>query len=331
MAMAFNVNDRRLIEGPTNDLMQIRPVKHGWAMDDLQRMKDNTWDEREVDLSEDAKQYATGMLSDGNLTAYKKALAFLSNLDGIQFNNLTMNIGRHITSPEASMCVSRQAWEEAQHVLSYGQMIESIGFDPEEIYWMFEEDPILAEKNRYIMSSSQILGKGFTPENFVKAVAANIALEGIYFYSGFLTFYVLERQGLMRGSAKMIKLIQRDEVGHLNFFVNMWHTLRQERPELFTEQLMKDVMTIMTDAVEHERVWAKYIIGEGVLGLTEVITDDFMGVLGNKRLASMGLEQKYKVRDLVSWFDDASRVNGTDENSFETKVSAYATGALEWN
>ena len=92
----FSINDRRLIEGPTNDLMQIRPVKHGWAMDSLSQMKDNQWDEREVDLSADAKQYAMGMLNEGNLTAYKKALAFLSNLDGIQFNNLTMNIGRHI-------------------------------------------------------------------------------------------------------------------------------------------------------------------------------------------------------------------------------------------
>lgn len=203
------VNNRRLIDGPRNNLMQIRPVKHAWAVDLLQEMKNNTWDEREVDLSEDAKQYATGVLEGGNLTAYRKTLAFLSNLDGIQFNNLTLNIGRYITSPEVSMCISRQAWEEAQHVLSYAQMIESVGFDPQEIYWMFEEDPILAEKNQYIMESSALLSTGYSPENFVKAVVANIVLEGIYFFNGFLTMYTLERQNLMRGSAKMIKLIQR--------------------------------------------------------------------------------------------------------------------------
>lgn len=207
--MAFKISDRRLIEGPTNKLMQVTPLKHDFASAMIEQMQANTWDQREVDLSEDAKQFATGALNGGNLTAYKKALAFLSNLDGIQFNNLTMNIGKHITSPEVGMCISRQAWEEALHVLSYAQMIESIGFNPEEIYWMFETDPILAEKNQYIMSSSEILGKEYSAENFAKAIAANIALEGIYFYNGFLTFYVLERQGLMKGSAKMIKLIQR--------------------------------------------------------------------------------------------------------------------------
>src|SRR5574343_642631 len=138
--MTFSINDRRLIEGPKNNLMAIRPTKHAWAPKVLERMQNNNWDQREIDLSEDAKQYAIGILEGGNLNAYKKALAFLSNLDGIQLNNLTTNIGKHITSPEVSMCITRQAWEEAQHVLSYAQMIESIGFDPEEVYWMFDTD-----------------------------------------------------------------------------------------------------------------------------------------------------------------------------------------------
>ena len=325
------VNDRRLIEGPKNNLMQIRPLKHEWASKILTQMKDNQWDEREVDLSEDAKQYATGALSDGNLKAYKKTLAFLSNLDGIQFNNLTMNIGRYITSPEVSMCIAKQAWEEALHVLSYAQMIESIGFDPQEIYWMFETDEILAEKNQFIMSSSEILGKSYSAENFVRAVAANIALEGIYFFNGFLVMYVLERQNLMRGSAKMIKLIQKDEEGtHLPLFLNMWHTLRQERPELFTDELIADCVKIIDNAVNHEIVWGKYIISDGVLGLTDKIIEDFLKNIADERLEAMGLTKQYNVKNPVPWFKEASSVNGVETNSFEGKIDAYSTGALEW-
>lgn len=326
-----NINDRRLIGGPKNNLMQIRPVKHGWAMAILEKMKNNAWDEREVDLSSDAKQYATGALEGGNLKAYKKTLAFLSNLDGIQLNNLTMNIGRHITSPEVSMCITRQAWEEAQHVLSYAQMIETIGFDPQEVYWTFETDAILAEKNQYIMSSSEILGKKYSDENFVKAIAANIALEGIYFFNGFLVMYVLERQNLMRGSAKMIKLIQRDEETHLALFVEMWKTMINERPELFTDELMRDVVTIIKNAAEHEIIWGKYIINEGVLGLTDRIIEDFIMWLADERLQMMGIPKLYNAKNPAPWFLESSSVNGVDENSFETKVTAYATGALEWD
>lgn len=326
-----SINDRRLIEGPKNNLMQIRPLKHNWAKLILEQMKNNSWDEREVDLSEDAKQYAVGMLTDGNLNAYKKALAFLSNLDGIQLNNLTLNIGRYITSPEASMCIARQAWEEAQHVLSYAQIIESIGFDPEEIYWMFDTDPILAEKNEYIMRSSEILGQGFTPRNFVKAVVANIALEGIYFFNGFLTFYTLERQNLMKNSAKMIQLIQRDEEVHLHLFINMWKTLQAERPELFTSDLIAECRELIHLAAQHEIVWGKYIISEGVMGLTDQIITEFIESLADKRLAAMELSPMYGTKNPIPWFDEAGHVNNGETNFFEGKNAAYASGALQWD
>lgn len=329
--MGSSINDRRLIEGPKNNLMQIRPVKHAWAMQVLEKMVGNTWSEKEVDLSEDAKQYATGMLQEGNLHAYRKALAFLSNLDGIQLNNLTTNIGKWITSPEVSMCVTRQAWEEAQHVLSYAQMIESIGFDPEEVYWMFETDELLAAKNKFITESSEILGTGFTPENFVKAVVANIALEGIYFFNGFLVFYTLERQGLMRNSANMIKYIQRDEETHLTLFINMWNTLRQERPALFTKDLISACRRIIRLAAEHEIVWGKWMISEGVMGLTDIIIEDFIRFLADTRLQSISLEKLYDVKNPVAWFFDASNVNNGDTNFFESKPTAYMSGSLEWD
>jgi ribonucleoside-diphosphate reductase beta chain len=329
--MKTSINDRRLIEGPVNNLMQIRPTKHTWAPKILERMQNNAWDQREVDLSEDAKQYATGMLEEGNLKAYKKALAFLSNLDGIQLNNLTTNIGKHITSPEVSMCIVRQAWEEAQHVLSYAQMIESIGFDPEEVYWMFETDELLAEKNKYITESSAVLGKDFTPENFVKALVANIALEGIYFYNGFLVFYTLERQNLMRGSANMVRLIHKDEDTHLALFINMWNALRLERPELFTKELIADCRKIIRLSAELEISWGKWLISEGVMGLTDVIIEDFIRFLADTRLQAIGLEPLYAAKNPIPWFFEVSNINMGDTNFFEGKTANYETGSLEWD
>lgn len=325
------INDRRLIESEKSNLMQIRPTKHAWAIPLLEKMTSNTWSEKEIDLSEDAKQYATGMLADGNLKAYRKALAFLSNLDGIQLNNLTTNIGKHITSPEVQMCIVRQSWEECQHVLSYAQMIESIGFDPEQVYWEFETDDLLAAKNKYITESSEVVGRNFTPENFVKAVVANIALEGIYFFNGFLVFYTLERQGIMRNSANMVKLVQRDEETHLTLFINMWNTLRQERPELFTKELIAECRKIIRLSAELEIQWGKWMISEGVMGLTDVIVEDFIRYLADTRLQAIGLEKLYEATNPVPWFFDASNVNNGDTNFFESKPSAYMSGSLVWD
>jgi len=327
----IDISKRKLIEGETNNLMALHPLKHAWAKEVFDKMRTNSWHESEVDLSGDAKQYQTGVLNEGNLFCYTKALAFLSNLDGIQFNSLTTNIGRWITSPEVQMCISRQVFEEAQHVVSYDAMISSIGFDPESIYYAFETDSVLSDKNEFITRSSQLLGKGFTPQNFAKAIVANVALEGIYFFSGFLNFFNLERQGLMRGSAKMIRFILRDEITHMNLFVNMWKTLKSERPELFTPELLSDCREIIKLATEHEIAWGKYIISHGVLGLTDSISESFIKDLANKRTLLLELgEIPYKGNvNLAPWFDKASS-GEVEENFFESKVSTYSVGSLEW-
>jgi hypothetical protein len=62
----------------------------------------------------------------------------------------------------------------------------------------FERDGMLAKKNEFIMRQSAILKDAPTPANFARAIVGNVILEGIYFYSAFLVFYTLARNGKMR-------------------------------------------------------------------------------------------------------------------------------------
>lgn len=321
---------RRLIEGPHTKLMQVRPVRHVWARDLLKVMMNNTWSHNEVDMSEDAKQFATGVLADSEKSAAKKALAFLSNLDGIQLNNLVNNINQHVTSPEVNQCLVRQAWEEALHVESYAKIVESLDLDPVEVYWMFEDDEMLAQKNANIIRQSELLGEGYSAENFARAIVANVALEGVYFYNGFLTFYSLARMGKLKNSAKMIKFIQRDEITHLKLFLEMWKTLRQERPELFNAALETAARDIMRQAAEMEAAWGRYIIRDGVLGLNDKVVTEFVQYLADLRMTQLGLPVIYGTKNPCPWFDEFSKVNDTETNFFENKVANYKAGGFVW-
>lgn len=325
-------NERRIAFGPRDTLMNMARTKYKWAVEIYDRMEANTWFPKAVPLVDDRICYRES-LTDRERNAYDKALAFVSNLDGIQFNNLIHNIGAHITAPEVSLAIARQASEEGVHVRSYQFMVEAVSMDPESVYMMFERDGVLARKNEFIMGQSEVLKGDPTPANFARAIVGNVILEGIYFYSAFLTFYVLARNNKMLGSADMIKYINRDEgETHLDLFTNMHHAFREENPELYDEQFRQDAIKLIKDAVTIEIEWGQYIIQGGFLGLTNEVVENFVKGLANKRSIALNLGVLYPgVLDAVPWFDDFSRPNGTRTNFFEGKPVDYQSDGLSWD
>lgn len=330
MNLIEKINARRIVGGPVDRLMCVSPLKHPWAWEMLDLMESNTWFPKSIPMGDDKVCYAT-RLEQGERDMYDNSLAFLSNLDGIQFDNLITNIGTHITSPEVSMTMARQAYEEANHVRAYATMIEAVSENPHRIYGMYQNVPELASKNNFIMTQSDALKGEFTVKKFALAVIGNIALEGIYFYSGFLNFYVLAKNGKMLKSADQIKYIQRDEETHLEFFIRMYHALQREYPEVFDAEFFEQARAILQAAVDLEVSWGCYNIRGGVLGLTDAIVDARIKWLANSRVERLGWQPLYPgVKNPTPWVEKFSAINGVETNFFEGKPTDYQTGGLDW-
>ena len=328
---AHIINERRIIDGPKNDLMAISPMKHTWAMDFWEQMVANDWKPREVKLLDDIACYKNGGLDADEKRAYDLALAFVSNLDGIQLHNLTDNISRFITSPEVKMVMTRQAFEEANHVFSYSTLAEAISADPMEIYMTFERDAVLAAKNEMILTEAKVLGTSYSRRTFALATVSNIVLEGVYFYTAFLTFYVLSRRGML-GTADMIRFIQRDEVCHLNFFVHIFKTLQEEYPEIFDASFYADAVKLMVAGAKLEGEWGAHIIGKGILGITPQIMRDYPKHRVNVCAALMGMDPVFPgLRNPCEWVDEFSDINGEEKNFFEGRNMAYQVKALDFD
>lgn len=312
--------------------MNLSSVKYPWAIEIYERMEANTWFPKSIPLGGDRECYRNGGMTEREKSAYDKALAFVSNLDGIQFNNLINNIGAHITAPEVSLAVGRQASEEGVHVRSYQLLIDAVSLNPESVYMMFQNDGKLAEKNAHIMRQSDVLKGDPSPANFARAIVGNVILEGVYFYSAFLVFYVLARNGKMLASADMIKYINRDEGGtHLDLFTHMHHTFQDENPHLYDEDFKADARKLFKDAVEMEADWGKYIIQGGFMGLTNEVVEDFVKHRANECALGLGLGEIFPgVKNPTPWFSGFSEPGGR-QNFFERAVTEYQATGLEWD
>ena len=324
------LSDRKIFNGNPHGILNFTKAKYTWALKLWDLMEANTWFPKEVDTTDDVRDYAC------NLTAAAKRMydlvwSTLISMDSFKTNNLADNINPYITAPEINAVLTRQAYEEANHSKSYAVMVEAICDNTDLIYEMEKHDEVLRRKNDYISSVYEELAGEVTDEKLLLAMVANQILEGVYFYSGFTAIYALARAGKMLGSAQMIRFIQRDEITHLLLFQNMINSVRKERPERFTNEIEAKIYEMFQKAGELEIEWGKYITQNQIMGFTDDIIDQYIKYLVDDRLTSIGLKRIYNVAHPIKWVDDFAKFNDQKSNFFESKVTNYSKGSLSFD
>lgn len=320
-----DINKKKIINGNTTNLNDFNNMKYNWVSDWYRQGMNNFWIPEEVNLSQDLKDYQN--LLEEERTAYDKILSFLIFLDSIQTANLS-NINNYITASEINLCLTIQSFQEAVHSQSYSYMLDSI-CSPEkrnEILYQWKDDEILLNRNKFIGDLYNEFINKPTTHNLLKTIMANYILEGIYFYSGFMFFYNLERNGKMPGSAQEIRYINRDENTHLWLFRNIIKELQNENPELFTPEIKNELREMMRIGVEQEILWGHYVIGDKIQGINKNLIEEYIKHLGNKRLKEINLEPLFKgySQNPASWVDGLSDANSVKTDFFEARSTAYA-------
>ena len=324
----IEVSKKRMINGNTTNLNDFNNMKYGWVSDWYRQAMNNFWIPEEINLSQDLKDYFK--LNEAERSAYDKILSFLIFLDSIQTANLS-NISNYITASEVNLCLTFQAFQEAAHSQSYSYMLDTI-CSPEkrdEILYQWKDDKILLERNKFIGELYNNFLREPNKYNLVKTIMANYILEGIYFYSGFMFFYNLERNGKMPGSAQEIRYINRDENTHLWLFRNIIKELQKEEPGLFNDDLKKELVDMMKKGVKNEIAWGHYVIGDNIQGINKKLIEDYIKYLGNLRLSAIGLPKIYDGYDEnpALWVDVLADANSVKTDFFEAKSTAYAKAA----
>ena len=209
-------------------------------------------------------------------------------------------------------------------------MLDSI-CSPEErndILYQWKTDEHLLRRNTFIGDCYNEFQEKRDKFALMKACVANFILEGIYFYSGFMFFYNLSRNGKMSGSAQEIRYINRDENTHLWLFRNIIVELKQEEPDLFTPERMAVYEEMMREGVRQEIAWGQYVIGDSVQGLTQKMVADYIHYLGNLRWRSLGFGNLYDHNQAepadMQWVAQYSNANKVKTDFFEAKSTAYA-------
>jgi ribonucleoside-diphosphate reductase beta chain len=311
-----SIEGRKLFGGNPTGIANLNSVKYKWAPTLYNIMLGNHWVPQKVSLVED--KVSIKELTPDELVALKNTLSFLIALDQMQTNNLP-KIGEYITAPEVSNLIVLQTFQEMIHSQSYQYILQELfpSIDRDEIYNYWRTNPHLLRRNTYIASLYEQYNQNPDMNTYRIALAADFALEGIYFYNGFNFFYQLASRNKGVQMSKMIKYIENDEVTH----VSLMRYLIEEAFDMKNPEHVQILRKIIMEAVEQEIAWGVEIYGDRILGISTQSTEQFVKYIANQRAKLIGLGVLYPGFNVNPYAHLEAK---SRENFFETTVTEYS-------
>jgi len=317
------VSKRTIIKGDTTGLFQLNDSKYTWAKKLYPIMIGNFWiPEKVTGLKEDGRMFESTLTADEQ-KAYKGILSFLIFLDSIQTMNLP-HISDYVTAPEVNLILAIQTYQESIHSQSYATILETVVDSKErhEIYYFWQDDKILLERNEYIGGIYQDFLDTPNDKNFFRTIVANYLLEALYFYNGFAFFDTLVDQGKMQATGRMIAYIRRDELTHVTLFAHMLQEVKKEFPDMYDEE---EIIKMTKTAVEQEITWSNHILGDTIPGINGESTVEYTHWLANERMERIGIDPIYPDAKTNPYkhLERLQDLEGDKSNFFETTVINY--------
>ncbi|MBQ47794.1 MAG: ribonucleoside-diphosphate reductase [Zetaproteobacteria bacterium] len=313
--------------------LTLRPMRYPDFYEMYKNAIKNTWTVDEIDFSTDLSDLHL-KLSPAERHLINRLVAFFATGDSIVANNLVLNLYQHINAPEARLYLSRQLYEEALHVQFYLTLLDTYLPDEKErneAFAAIHNIPSIKAKGEFCfkwMDTIENLNTLETREHrqkfLLNLICFATCVEGLFFFAAFAYVYFLRSKGLLHGLASGTNWVFRDESCHMAFAFSVIEHVREEEPDLFDDDMKRQIITMIDEAVECEMVFAHDVLELGIAGLNSTDMRQYLQYIADQRLVTLGLNPVYHAKNPFGFMElqDVQELT----NFFERRVAAYQKG-----
>ena len=313
--------------------LTLRPMRYPAYYDMYRAAIANTWSVEEIEFATDLHDLRE-RLTPAERHLIRRLVAFFATGDTIVANNVVLSLYKHVNAPEARMYLSRQLFEEAQHIQFYLTLLDTYVPDEREraeAFAAIENIPSIRRKGefcfKYIDSIEHIdrIESNDDRRTFLlNLIAFAACTEGLFFFAAFAYVYYLRSRGMLNGLASGTNWVFRDESMHIAFAFSIIDTVRSEHPELFDAELESSVRHMVAEAVEAEVEFAQDVLSEGIAGFSLRDMRSYLEYVADVRLGSLGYQPSFGAKNPFDFMalQDVQELT----NFFERRPSAYRVG-----
>ena len=301
-----------------------KPFQYPWAYDAWLIQQRSHWLPEEVPLADDVKDWHRNM-SEAERNLLTQIFRFFTQAD-VEVNNCYMKHYSQVFKPtEVQMMLSAFSNIETIHISAYSHLLDTLGM-PEVEYQAFLKYKAMKDKYDYM----QEWGVS-TPADVAKTLAVFGAFtEGLQLFASFAILLNFPRFNKMKGMGQIVTWSARDESLHTDSIIKLFKTFLEENPQVWTEELQRDLYRACDTIVGHEDAFIDLAFEMGgVEGLEGDEIKAYIRYIADRRLTQIGLQPIYKTdKNPLPWLEEM--LNGVEHtNFFENRATEYSRAATQ--
>lgn len=222
--------------------------------------------------------------------------------------------------------VSIEGNSEIRHSDSYAALLEILGMD--EMFAHLHEYPALMSRYDYI--EAFMANKNESKSEFVLTlILFSLFVEHISLFGQFLVIMSFNKhKNMFKGISNAIEATSKEEEIHGRFGIALYGILKEEHPELFTDEFYQELTALADSALKAEKAILHWIFEEGDLDFIDLATaENYIIHRYNNSLEILGIEAPYLVDERLlaktRWFDEEV-LSGKENDFFYKRSTDYS-------
>lgn len=304
------------------------PFEYDQAYKYWELQQQSHWLHSEVGLASDINDWKLN-LTDSERNVVGNILKGFTQSEVFIQEYWSQMVAKWFKKPEIQMMAASFASMESIHAVAYAYLNQSLGLED---FSAFLHEPTAKAKIDRLIET-----KGKSKEEIARSLAIFSAFnEGVNLFSSFAILLNFSRFNKMKGLGQIIAFSIKDESLHSEAGCWLFRTLIQEYPDIWTDDLKKDIYDAARTTIELEDAFIDKAFELGEMeGLTSKDMKAFIRHRCNAKLGDLGLKSNWKNIDKdilknMEWFDVLS--TGTSHSDFfASRVDSYAKGTHDWS
>lgn len=267
----------------------ILPYEYPEVMQFVKATRDSYWVHTHYKWTSDISDFYNPKVDQHYKDVFTRCILAISQIE-VAVKTFWKNIDETLPKHEFSMLAATFDEVESRHFDTYRHLLELVGHN--DYFNRLDEFPILKERSDSLKAAIVSADDGSREEFLKKVVLFSSFIENVSLFSQFLivmSFHKFEK--LFSATANGISATNIDETTHFLAGVYITEKIKEENPDLWTEELKQEIVSRATTAVEKEIELIDWIFdGKDLPWITRAEVKNYVRTRMKEGLEMVGLE-----------------------------------------